>query len=181
MPRHTRHAPIRRDETRESAKLQNWFARERWSHPAPCGRACYPKCLLTRPAFCEPQALGARGIIVEDVLLKSVKLPDQLTRVRTIHLCNTCACVCLLLHRHVASPRHPARTYSLEGTQAPTRQRGQGTHTHKLAIQSRSLHARDVMVLSTVSFGGWLARTEVLLLLCVRFRVAWVSQDALLC
>ena len=41
----------------------------------------------SRPAFCEPQALGARGIIVEDVLLKSVKLPDQLTRVRTIHLC----------------------------------------------------------------------------------------------
>ena len=35
----------------------------------------------SRPAFCEPQALGARGIIVEDVLLKSVKLPDQLTRV----------------------------------------------------------------------------------------------------
>ena len=68
----------------------------------------------SRPAFCEPQALGARGIIVEDVLLKSVKLPDQLTRVRTIHLCNTCACVCLLLHRHVASPRHPARTWGAE-------------------------------------------------------------------
>ena len=43
----------------------------------------------SKPSFRNPQALGARGIIVEDVLLKSVKLPDQLTRVRD--LCLTCA------------------------------------------------------------------------------------------
>ena len=65
----------------------------------------------SRPAFCEPQALGARGIIVEDVLLKSVKLPDQLTRVRTIHLC---LCLPFAIHRRVASPRHPARTWGAE-------------------------------------------------------------------
>ena len=51
-----------------------------------------------------PQALGARGIIVEDVLLKSVKLPDQLTRVRD--LCLFALLRCLLKTRGVGNRPH---------------------------------------------------------------------------